>query len=675
MKKTKKIIITVISVILIIAVGLFIYFKFFYDDNKLNLIEKEWINKNKSSLVTVNIPNALNIFASDGKGVFYDFLDEFTKDTDIQINKNITSLSGGSGLGFIITKDYINEGLLLYTDHYIVISKNDNVITDYNDLKGNTVGGLSDAVARLNSSYQSGITYMTFESREDMLKSFDESKVNYLVIPRNEYIDVILQKGYKIVYHLDDLNINYYINYGNDKTLNSIVKKFYNGWMIDHFESSYYDNCYNLFVEKLSLSQIETDSLTNKLYTYGFINETPYNLLNSSKYGGIVMSYLDEFSKFSKVDFTYKKFKSNTELVKSFNNKKIDLIFNNNNLGASNITINTNLNNNIYIIAPLSNNMLIKDINSIGNETIYVLKSSLEETYLKNYKNINIKTVSNEKSLFKKSKKDYLIAIDANTYNYYVNNKIKNYHIIYSNNIKDNFSFKYVNNSDPFYKLFSSYVNYLSPYQETNEGFTTYKIAEQSGNTVSSVAKYVLVVIGVGIVVVGLVISSKKHIKLNTKIKKDEKLKFVDMLTSLKNRNYLNERINAWNQNTIYPQAIIVIDLNNIKYLNDTFGHEEGDKQIMAAANILHQTQLDNTEVMRTDGNEFMVYLVGYTEKQVVNYLKKLVKEFNDLPYEYGAAFGFSMIVDDLKLIDDAINEATIQMRENKEIEAKDEEK
>ena len=32
-----------------------------------------------------------------------------------------------------------------------------------------------------------------------------------------------------------------------------------------------------------------------------------------------------------------------------------------------------------------------------------------------------------------------------------------------------------------------------------------------------------------------------------------------------KNRNYLNERIEIWNQNTIYPQAIIVIDLNNIK--------------------------------------------------------------------------------------------------------------
>ena len=99
------------------------------------------------------------------------------------------------------------------------------------------------------------------------------------------------------------------------------------------------------------------------------------------------------------------------------------------------------------------------------------------------------------------------------------------------------------------------------------------------------------------------------------------------MLTSLKNRNYLNEKIDSWNQNTIYPQAIIVIDLNNLKYINDTFGHEEGDRQIKSSAGILIKTQLDNTEIMRTDGNEFMVYLVGYNEKQVINYIKKLLKE------------------------------------------------
>ena len=109
-----------------------------------------------------------------------------------------------------------------------------------------------------------------------------------------------------------------------------------------------------------------------------------------------------------------------------------------------------------------------------------------------------------------------------------------------------------------------------------------------------------------------------------------------------------------------------MLDLNNVKYLNDTFGHEEGDKQIKAAANALFKTQLENTELLRTDGNEFMIYLVGYSEKQVVSYIKKLLKEFSKLPYEYGVAVGFSMINDDLKLVEDAFNEATLMMRKNK---------
>ena len=77
--------------------------------------------------------------------------------------------------------------------------------------------------------------------------------------------------------------------------------------------------------------------------------------------------------------------------------------------------------------------------------------------------------------------------------------------------------------------------------------------------------------------------------------------------------------------------------------------------------------QLDNTDVIRTDGNEFLIYLVGYEEKQIANYIRKLYKELKKLPYEYGAALGHSMITDGLKLMDDAINEAVIDMRKKKE--------
>ena len=116
-------------------------------------------------------------------------------------------------------------------------------------------------------------------------------------------------------------------------------------------------------------------------------------------------------------------------------------------------------------------------------------------------------------------------------------------------------------------------------------------------------------------------------------------------------------------QNTVRSS----IDLNNVKYINDNYGHEEGDKLIVTAASTLVNTQLENSEIIRTDGNEFLVYLVGYSERQVETYAKKLEKEMKSLPHDFGASVGYSMIEDDIKTLDDAINEATLEMMTKKQ--------
>ena len=150
-------------------------------------------------------------------------------------------------------------------------------------------------------------------------------------------------------------------------------------------------------------------------------------------------------------------------------------------------------------------------------------------------------------------------------------------------------------------------------------------------------------------------------------MKRDDRKKYTDMMTSLKNRNYLNLNIDKWNANKVYPQAIMVIDLNNTKYINDNYGREKGDLLIIRASSILINTQLENTEIIRSDGNEFLIYMIGYNENQVDIYAKKLSKSLQELPYGFGAAIGYSMIVDNIKTIDDAINEATIAMENDKE--------
>ena len=54
-------------------------------------------------------------------------------------------------------------------------------------------------------------------------------------------------------------------------------------------------------------------------------------------------------------------------------------------------------------------------------------------------------------------------------------------------------------------------------------------------------------------------------------------------------------------------------------------------------------------------------------EEDVISYTRKIYKELKELPYGYGATIGYSMIMDDIKTVDDAINEATIDMRNKKE--------
>ena len=77
---------------------------------------------------------------------------------------------------------------------------------------------------------------------------------------------------------------------------------------------------------------------------------------------------------------------------------------------------------------------------------------------------------------------------------------------------------------------------------------------------------------------------------------------------------------------------------------------------------------MPNTEIIRTDGNEFLVYVIDYEEKKAVSYIRKLSREFKNLTHGYGAAIGYSIINDAIKTIDDAVNEATLDMKTNKEL-------
>ena len=663
----KKIVIISIFFILIIIGIVFGIYKIFKNENTLTILEKTWIDNNKNSVYTIYVPNDINVFAKNGSGVYFDFINDLDEELNLKLNTSLYSINNSNdSFGFNVGKTYDNRDLLLYTDYYVLINKNGNSVHNLSEISEKNIGITSNDLSYISNYYNLNGTIKTYENSDTLFKGLEDNEVEYVIVPLNQYKDIIVSKYYNVCYFFNDAKIYYYIHLSNeDKTLNSIITKYYNTWMSNDFKDSYNENNYNLFINSLGISDIDEDSLTDKSYNFGYIVNQPYQLLSRGDFTGIVSEYLKLFNEFSDIEFNYNKYKKLNNLKSNIDKSKIDLYFNQYNYDSKYKNININLGVDFYII---SNRGIQFNMDSLKayNGTMYVLENSLLYKYLGDYGNITIKTYDKVKDVKKLLNKDNIVIVDKYSYDAYLSDSLSNHHILLSGCSDKNYTFNYKNDSDTFYRLFSTFVNTLNPKDVIDDSLHVYYRNYEAGNRTVNLAKYIIIFIIVVLIGVYLIIRNKRKIVLNTKVKNNEKIRYVDMLTSLKNRNYLNDRIEVWNQNTVYPQCVIVLDLNNIKYLNDTFGHEEGDKQIKAAANALFKTQLENSELLRTDGNEFMIYMVGYSEKQVVSYIKKLLKEFKKLPYEYGVAVGFSMINDDLKLVEDAFNEATLMMRKNK---------
>ena len=663
MKNNKfKVILTTIVVLLVILIG-YIVFRVLNDKNKLTVEERNWINANTQSVLNVNVLNDAYVLGNNGTGVFYDFLNDFSEEYDLKINPiTFTHEVVKEGVAFNVKTTLTDNDIPFYTDHYVVISKTSERIVSGSSLNGKLVGILNVDANQLANYIDLNVEYVQYEDKTLMFDAFNNGEVNYLVLPLNLYLGDILANNYEIVYHFSDVSYYYVLTLGND-IFSSIVKKYYNNWK--NFDKYYNEEELSLFQEKLSISDSEMESIKSKVFSYGFVNTSPYEVIKGGSFGGINAVVLKKFSDFSNAEFNFVKYSNFDKFNKAISNGNIDIYFNRYTLNNDWLSTDGVFNISYSIIARRNNNLSINSLKSLKGKTIYVEENSLLFSFLTSILDVKINTYSSEKDLLKLNKKDVIVLIDSNIYNYYANTKLDNYTSRYSGTVNNSYSFK-INNNAVLNKLLNKYISTLDKNVLITEGLQNHYKTVHTGVVLTTLAKYILYLILAFVVVLLILIKKTKKIYIAKKIKKDDKLKFIDQLTSLKNRNYLNECLDTWNNNTIYPQTIIVMDLNNLQEINDLEGYNEGDKQIKACANILIKTQLDNSEVMRTDGNEFVIYLVGYSQKQVTNYIHKLNKEMDHLPYKKGAEFGYSMILDDIKTIEDALNESVEVMKKQK---------
>lgn len=105
-----------------------------------------------------------------------------------------------------------------------------------------------------------------------------------------------------------------------------------------------------------------------------------------------------------------------------------------------------------------------------------------------------------------------------------------------------------------------------------------------------------------------------------------------DLLTNLLNRRSFLEQLSALFEEPegLGVAAMVMFDLDNLKYINDTYGHDYGDEYIRFAANTLKLFIPHRALVSRISGDEFYVFIYGYQSKDEI---RKIVDEVQDTLY------------------------------------------
>ena len=124
-----------------------------------------------------------------------------------------------------------------------------------------------------------------------------------------------------------------------------------------------------------------------------------------------------------------------------------------------------------------------------------------------------------------------------------------------------------------------------------------------------------------------------------------------DALTGLLNRGAF-EKLKGYLQESIEPTALILLDVDNFKSVNDTYGHQTGDEALKRVAELLKENFSTNDYPARTGGDEFAVIMTHITPKEKdvirakINAMNdKLAKQEGDIPkLSLSAGIAFAQI-------------------------------
>jgi two-component system cell cycle response regulator len=165
---------------------------------------------------------------------------------------------------------------------------------------------------------------------------------------------------------------------------------------------------------------------------------------------------------------------------------------------------------------------------------------------------------------------------------------------------------------------------------------------------------------------------------LRASLERNVALALIDSLTGLYNRRYLTAHLAALMERTLRSSkalSLLMVDVDNFKVVNDTYGHATGDEVLLEVADRLSRNLRNFDTVARWGGEEFVVVMPEATARVAMVVAERLHKKIAERPirvkHEVGEvsvtiSVGVALAGEELSTPDDLLRAADFAMYEAK---------
>ena len=142
-----------------------------------------------------------------------------------------------------------------------------------------------------------------------------------------------------------------------------------------------------------------------------------------------------------------------------------------------------------------------------------------------------------------------------------------------------------------------------------------------------------------------------------------------DPLTGVYHKLYFEERMKVIHRAEVVPVAVINVNINDWKYVNDNYGDEESDRLIKTIADILKQEKKPDYVIGRVDGDVFIVLIPMAEDGEAEDYCRRVQQTclpFEDKILAPSVACGVVYKTNVEEMVEDKLDDAEYEMFNNK---------